>query len=269
MKIIHPTPSILLPVHKAANGSIPGEMWELKALGGSGYYVWESYDPLTARISERSQVWSVNEGATYLKVSDLHNEFNYATILVEVEPVYHMTWLETRVETLMQKETSLLSLIALDVKGRKFTNCTILNMRYEITGDGVDIDEPLYSDWTSLQEFVHSRLSFPLIKLRKRFENDPQTVFGDDLQPEKDFTPSELEIMRHNNFGICDQVRVKAKNEGLSRVKAYFDAYYGTVESDKAEVGSFQHLDTMNPDYPTFLSSLYSKQQTGQEFQTF
>lgn len=62
VKIIHPTPSILLPLVKSLDGSIPGEMWQLKALGGSGHYIWNSEDPVVARISDRSRVWSVNEG---------------------------------------------------------------------------------------------------------------------------------------------------------------------------------------------------------------
>lgn len=150
VKIIHPTPSILLPVLKSADGTIPGEMWQLKALGGSGDYVWISEDPVVARISERSRVWSVNEGKTNLKVRDLHNEHNYATILVEVAPVHHLTWLETRVEALRQTDSSLLSVIALDVQGRRFTNCTALELRYDIKGDGAAIDSNIRGDWRTL-----------------------------------------------------------------------------------------------------------------------
>ena len=68
-------------------------MWQLKALGGTGNYVWSSANPLIAFIGERSRVWSVNKGLTTLKVSDLHNPYNYDTIIVEVQPVHHLTWL--------------------------------------------------------------------------------------------------------------------------------------------------------------------------------
>ena len=75
--------------------------------------------------------------------------------------------------------------------------------------------------------------------------------------------------MQHNNFGICDQVLVKSKDEGLSRVKAFYEGADRTIESDKAEVASYQNISTLKPDYSDFLKDLYSKSQSGQEFQTF
>lgn len=260
VKIIHPTPSILLPVLKSIDGTIPGEMWQLTAKGGSGHYVWASDDSVVARISERSRVWSVNEGSTYLKVRDLHNENNYASILVEVAPVHHLTWLESRLEAHRQTETSLLSVIALDSRGRKFTNCTALEMRFDIKGDGASLlDRQAASDWTALQSYVHSASTLPLIRLRSRFDQEISKVFESELKPDKNLTEKDLILHRYNNFGICDQVRVKAKDQGLSRVRAYFDTYDRTIESEKAEVGSYEFLSTTNPDYPSFLSDLYSK----------
>ena len=73
-------------------------MWQLKAIGGSGTYVWSSADPSIARIGERARVWSVKAGITEVRASDLHNEHNYAIIMVEVQPVHHLIWLEDRVE---------------------------------------------------------------------------------------------------------------------------------------------------------------------------
>lgn len=61
-----------------------------------------------------SRVESVHEGKTFVIVQDAHNEFNTDKILVEVEQVAHLAWLETRVEALQKMDSSLLSVIALD-----------------------------------------------------------------------------------------------------------------------------------------------------------
>lgn len=205
-----------------------------------------------------------------MKVRDLHNENNFASILVEVAPVHHLTWLESRLEAHRQTETSLLSVIALDSRGRKFTNCTALQMRFDIKGDGATlVDRKAASDWTSLQSYVHAPSTLPLLRLRSRFDLETSKVFESELKPARAMTDKDLILHRHNNFGVCDQVSVKAKDQGLSRVRAYFDTYDRTVESEKAEVGSYEFLSTSNPDYPEFLSDLYSKSQAGQEFQTF
>ena len=70
----------------------------MRALGGSGTYVWSSSDPTIARMAEREKLWSVNVGSTIIKASDLHNPENFATIVVEVQPVHHLTWLEDRLD---------------------------------------------------------------------------------------------------------------------------------------------------------------------------
>jgi len=122
----------------------------MRALGGSGTYVWSSSDPTIARMAEREKLWSVNVGSTIIKASDLHNPENFATIVVEVQPVHHLTWLEDRLEARKGVDTALLSSIAVDFRGRKFTNCTSLEFRYEVKGDGATHDEPVLGDWTRL-----------------------------------------------------------------------------------------------------------------------
>jgi len=79
---------------------------------------------------------------------------------------------------------------------------------------------------------------------------------------------TDQSLMTFNNFGICDQLMVQSKDLGISRVRASFFAGDKTIESEEAEIGSYQHLATANPDYTEFLTNLLSKQQAGQEFQT-
>jgi hypothetical protein len=148
--IPHPTPSILLPHIKTRDGRVPGELWQMQAKGGSGTYVWSSADSSVARMTERAHLWSVGVGSTYIKASDLHNPDNFATILVEVSPVHHLIWLEDRLEAKKGVETALLSTIAVDFRGRKFTNCTSLEFRYEVKGDGATRDEPVLGNWENL-----------------------------------------------------------------------------------------------------------------------
>jgi len=47
-------------------------------------------------------------------------------------------------------ETAKLSSIAVDFKGRKFTNCTVLEFDFEVKGDGFARDEPVTGDWETL-----------------------------------------------------------------------------------------------------------------------
>ena len=83
-------------------------------------------------------------------------------------------------------------------------------------------------------------------------------------------TEKQKGILLHNNFGICDQVKVKARDEGLARIKAIYNGVEHTVESDNAEVASYYNLTTKGPDYRTYLQDLYSgASQLGQEFSTF
>jgi hypothetical protein len=62
---------------------------------------------------------------------------------------------------------------------------------------------------------------------------------------------------------------VKSEGVGLARVKATFDDPERKIESTDAEIASYTNLETVKPEYSTFLQDLYSRSQSGQEFQTF
>jgi|TARA_B110000285_G_C15137239_1_gene627908 hypothetical protein len=62
---------------------------------------------------------------------------------------------------------------------------------------------------------------------------------------------------------------VKAEGVGLARIKATLDDPERKIESNDAEIASYSNLETVKPDYATFLRDLESRSQSGQEFQTF
>lgn len=94
VKIQHPSNTIILPFL----GDGRGEVWHLRALGGSGTYQSESLDSLIATVDDLSYVKSVSIGKTEVVVRDEYNPDNYDVIFVEVRPVDHLVWLETRIE---------------------------------------------------------------------------------------------------------------------------------------------------------------------------
>lgn len=130
VKIQHPNDLILLPFL----GDGRGEMWELRSLGGSGTYYSESADSLIASVDDLSNIRSVEIGKTIITVRDEYNPDNFDTINVEVRPVDHLNWLESRVEAQRFGGKAVFNYIAKDSKGRKFTNCTSIQgeMRYDI-----------------------------------------------------------------------------------------------------------------------------------------
>lgn len=120
VKIQHPSDLIILPFL----GEGRGEIWELRALGGSGTYQSESSDTGIATVDDLSNIRSVNIGKTVVTMRDEYNPDNFHTITVEVKPVDHLVWLETRIEAQRYGGEAIFNYIAKDSKGRKFTNCT-------------------------------------------------------------------------------------------------------------------------------------------------
>ena len=74
----------------------------------------------------------------------------------------------------------------------------------------------------------------------------------------------------HNNFGVCQQIKVKGLIEGLGRVRAFFGSHYSAtqsrlIESNYAEVASYYKLQTMQPSYNIFFSDLQQRNQASQD----
>ena len=71
--------------------------------------------------------------------------------MVEVMHVHHLQWLENRVEIHQESEQTLLSALAVDQRGRKFTNCTALELNFEIKGESaVMAESPIANEWNAL-----------------------------------------------------------------------------------------------------------------------
>ena len=174
----------------------------------------------------------------------------------------------------------MLSLFALDSKGRKFTNCTAVRPAYELRGEtfirqseGYD-SQANSAKYSLIKSYVADRKNEDLLVMRQRFDEQLQVTYTDELSTQGTPQLSEV-LMRHNNFGICAQQEVQGENEGLARLKASFVIYeYGSgpgrvLESEFAEIAVYNQLTSVAPLYQPYMSDLYSVNQLGQEFQSF
>lgn len=115
VKIVHPTDLVLLPIIiSSTDPSRNGELWQLTAEGGSGYYQWSILNPAVAEVSGSGLVRSKEIGRTKIIVRDTLNTRNEKAIDLEVASVFSLTWLEDHVEILKNEEEAYLSVIALD-----------------------------------------------------------------------------------------------------------------------------------------------------------
>jgi hypothetical protein len=143
---VNPTNLILLPY-------LPnGEIWKVTAKGGSGVYTWSVANPAIASVEDSAVVKSLKVGKTKLQLQDHRNKQNFASIDVEVATVNQLKWLEDHLELKGENvtgsgESSMISLIALDRAGRKFTNCTSLDTTFDIKGEGNLVDLKTKSDY--------------------------------------------------------------------------------------------------------------------------
>lgn len=137
VKIQHPTSLVLLPVLRSADDSKQGELWQLTAEGGSGYYQWTISDPNIASISRSGLVKSVDIGQTVVTVKDTQNLKNSHQIQVEVTAISSFGWLEDHIEVKKNEEETTINLIAFDKNGRKFTNCSAIDVSYDLKGAGI------------------------------------------------------------------------------------------------------------------------------------
>jgi hypothetical protein len=78
-------------------------------------------------------------------------------------------------------ESSMISLIALDRAGRKFTNCTSLETSYEIKGEGNLIELKTKSDYKSVYDYISGSEIISLLTLRQKFDENPSKIYASDL----------------------------------------------------------------------------------------
>lgn len=166
-----------------------------------------------------------------------------------------------------QGENRLLSLVALDNKARKFTNCTSVRPAFELRGDTfvslADDSESAATRYGQIKHYVATATNYDLLTLRQRFDEQPEVIFRDQLVG--DGSPKLAEILlKHNNFGICAQKEVGGKTEGLARLKAsylvheYLNGPGHLLESEHAEIAVYNPLRSVAPTYKPYMSDLYS-----------
>jgi hypothetical protein len=100
-------------------------------------------------------------------VRDDRNHKNFAKILVEVKPVVSLDWLESRIEIDNIKGNAILSSIARDSIGRKFSNCSGLNIEFMSHGEGALLDS-YKVDWSQLIKYSNDNKE--MLELSHRFE---------------------------------------------------------------------------------------------------
>jgi hypothetical protein len=121
---------------------------------------------------------------------------------VEVANVFALSWLEDHIEIQKQVEIGTLNVIALDKSGRKFTNCTAVHTTFDIKGEGIISAVSTPHSYSSIKHYVSSKKD--LISLKQRFDENSQAIVISDLKDLNiPFSDNKLEVIMHNNFGIC------------------------------------------------------------------
>jgi len=129
-------------------------MWQLTAKGGSGFYNWNSIALEVATVTGSGNIKALELGETMVVVRDSMNARNQAQIKVEVVPITHFSWVEDHIEV-QQGRSTVVSLIAHDKQGRKFTNCSSVAVQYDIKDEGViSIDSRFSSSYLSVKHYV-------------------------------------------------------------------------------------------------------------------
>ena len=107
------------------------------------------------------------------------NPNNFATIDFEVATVHHLEWLQSRVEARKGDENVVLSLMAIDSRNRKFTNCTNLDIEYKIGGIAFQPGKKLEIGWKGIGKYAKDNLETVLLK--DRFLKEPELKYESQL----------------------------------------------------------------------------------------
>ena len=220
-------------------------MGTLRPEGGSGTYKWEKENPENVSVTNQGIIYGLRLGITKVTVSDKLNPFNNHTFGVEVARVARLEWLEEKMELpISSKET--ISIIALDGKGRKFTNCTEIPLGWSVKDEGIVKlhEEEVRISYENIKNYVHGP-GKDIIKLRQSYERE---LFNEFLH-------------LHNLYGICGQRSLSTINEGMGRIMTdfYITEEDGTSykrNSEQELILVFRPLTTIIPSYEEFLKPL-------------
>lgn len=190
-------------------------------------------------MKDQNYVRSNLPGKTTLWLKDYKNLNNFAKITVEVQPIAQFEWLEDHIEVSKENSTVVLYAIAKDQRGRSFTNCSSLQLEYNATGEGSQLQRSEKLSWDQLQAMVKHPESADLIQLRDYFNENPQANFIDSVSQSK-LSQEGFNMLTYNSFGICDQAHLKTNLEGgLTRVQASLGSSRHQARSSIAEVAAY------------------------------
>jgi hypothetical protein len=92
-------------------------------------------------------------GTAVITVFDSRNLLNNDTITVHVTPISYMNWLEEKME-IKERDEGLVSLIAYDEKGNKFTNCSSLLHTIEYDSKHISFIDSYSLNWEGIKKFT-------------------------------------------------------------------------------------------------------------------
>jgi hypothetical protein len=130
-------------------------------------------------VSGSGVLKSVSEGLTTVIARDSLNPRNYHAIKVEVRPIVTLKWLEDHSEIKKNVEDVTLNLIAFDKEGRKFTNCTSMEVSFDLKGEGILAPLPTSRKYGDITVFAAKNKE--MLNLKQRFDESPQANFVHDL----------------------------------------------------------------------------------------
>lgn len=144
------------------------QQWRLEAIGGSRTYKWHSQNfeiaSVTGQIPHEFHgvVYGIKIGETNITVFDSQNPLNNDTIWVIVSSIGHLGWLEEEIEV-KQFQNTHIALMAYDIEGHKFTNCSSLyhSMNYDQNKFG--FVETQSVDWHEIKAYLNSNID--IVKL--------------------------------------------------------------------------------------------------------
>lgn len=267
VKIQSPPDLILLPYLartkiKTEKRELDAQMWKLEATGGFGSYRWESANAAVATLTSQGTVYGLQLGVTRGYVFDALNKLNNDSIEIEVARVGKLDWLEEKLE-LSISSVEILSAIALDAKGRKFTNCTSIPLEWSIKDETILKMKEDYNNfpYSSIQKYVNGDKK-EIIKLKHYYETVEDTSEKTDERIQRLIDKAfNSKLQLHNLFGICGQKEVSVLREGLARIMYSFqiaeeDGANYRRDSAFAFILAYKELKTLSPSYDLFLKNL-------------
>lgn len=111
--------------------------------------------------------------------------------------VGHLGWLEEEIEVKQFLNTHI-ALMAYDIEGHKFTNCSSLHHSMSYDQNKLGFVETQSIDWHEIKAYLNSNID--IVKLRHQFDLNPNAYLKSEL---RNSAPLNESFEFHNNFGVC------------------------------------------------------------------